>query len=130
MMEISFLKSLINSVSRFNHFSSRSDTKSELICKYYQKINEALKFLRPILDEIVKSEIASDGKLNKALEELDVLVNEAGELMESWQQMTSKLCFVSAVQCSVVACYSSCTSVLMYWILTRKSVICCHIFPP
>ncbi|XXG74605.1 hypothetical protein AAC387_Pa07g3283 [Persea americana] len=97
-MEISFLKSLINSVSRFNHFSSRSDTKSELICKYYQKINEALKFLRPILDEIVKSEIASDGKLNKALEELDVLVNEAGELMESWQQMTSKLCFVFQIE--------------------------------
>lgn len=97
-MELSFLKALINSISQFSRLSSCSNIKLKPIQTYYQKIDEALKLLRPILDEIVDSEIASNEKLNKLFEDMDLVVTEARELMENWHQMASKVYFVLQIE--------------------------------
>ncbi|XXG65888.1 hypothetical protein AAC387_Pa05g3484 [Persea americana] len=97
-MEISFLKALINNISEFSRLSSSNNIKSEPIQSYHQKIDEALKLLRLILDEIVDSEISSDEGFNEALKELNAVVNEARDLIEGWQQMTSKLYFVLQIE--------------------------------
>lgn len=105
VMEISFLKALINNISEFSRLSSSNNIKSEPIQSYHQKIDEALKLLRLILDEIVDSEISSDEGFNEALKELNAVVNEARDLIEGWQQMTSKLYFVSGFEYATIASY-------------------------
>ncbi|KAF8408722.1 hypothetical protein HHK36_004787 [Tetracentron sinense] len=98
VMEISLLKALLNNISRFGHLSSCNSINSEPVRKYYRKIDEILKLLRPILDVIVDSQIASDEQLSKAFEQLDGFVDEAGELFESWHPMTSKVYFVMQIE--------------------------------
>lgn len=95
VMEISFLKALLNSISEFSLLSSCTSIKSEPVKKYYLKIDEALKLLMAVLDEIIDSEIASDEQLNKLFEELDAVINDSRDLVESWNQLTSKVYFVS-----------------------------------
>ncbi|XP_062156687.1 U-box domain-containing protein 4 isoform X4 [Alnus glutinosa] len=93
-MEISLLKALLNNISSFFHLSSCDNINSEPVLKYYQKAEEILKLLKPILDVIVDSEIASDEVLIKAFEELSHSVEELRELFENWQSLSSKLYFV------------------------------------
>ncbi|XP_062156685.1 U-box domain-containing protein 4 isoform X2 [Alnus glutinosa] len=94
VMEISLLKALLNNISSFFHLSSCDNINSEPVLKYYQKAEEILKLLKPILDVIVDSEIASDEVLIKAFEELSHSVEELRELFENWQSLSSKLYFV------------------------------------
>ncbi|KAL5977062.1 hypothetical protein ACLOJK_021404 [Asimina triloba] len=99
LMEISWLEALLNSITQFNLSSSSCDNaSSNLVLKYYQRIDEALKVLRPLLDGILDSEIASDETLEKALEELDAAVNEGKDLIEGWHQMMSKVYFVFHIE--------------------------------
>lgn len=93
-METSLLKTLLNTTSQFGLLSSCNIIKSELVHKYYQKIDEWLKLLRPVFDELTDFEITSDEQLNMALEDLDAVVNDSRKLLESWDQMTSKIYFV------------------------------------
>ncbi|XP_068654550.1 U-box domain-containing protein 4-like [Aristolochia californica] len=97
-MEISVLKALLNSISHFFHLSTSAAVKHEPVEKYYQKIDENLKLLEPVLDVLVDSEVALDEQLNKALEDLDAIVNAAQELIENWHRLTSKICFVLQVE--------------------------------
>ncbi|XP_058071684.1 U-box domain-containing protein 4-like isoform X2 [Magnolia sinica] len=107
-MEISWLKALLDSISQFSLSSSScNNITSEPVRKYYQKIDEALELLRPVLDEIVDSEIASDDHLSKALEEMDAFVNEARELIESWHQMMSKVYFVLQIESTIAKIQTS-----------------------
>ncbi|XP_010243920.1 PREDICTED: U-box domain-containing protein 4 [Nelumbo nucifera] len=96
-MEISYLKALLNNISRLGHLSS-NNVDSEPVKKYYQKLDEILKLLRSILDGIVDSDKASDEILNKTFEELDGFVDEARELIESWHPMMSKVYFVLQIE--------------------------------
>ncbi|XP_068656592.1 U-box domain-containing protein 4-like isoform X2 [Aristolochia californica] len=97
-MELSLLKALLNSLSRFCHLSTSAAVKYEPVQKCYQKIDEVLKLLRPVLDVLADSEVAIDELLSKTLEDLDVIVDAARELIENWHQLTSKICFVLQVE--------------------------------
>lgn len=94
-MEISLLKRLLNKISSFFLLSSHDNVDSEPVRKYYQKIEEILKLLKPILSTIIDSEIASDELLNKAFEELGRSVDDLQELFENCHPLMSKVYFVS-----------------------------------
>lgn len=54
-----------------------------------------LKHLKPVLDDVVDYKISSDEIVYKECEELDMVVNEAREFLESWCPKMSKICSVS-----------------------------------
>lgn len=97
-MEISLLKVLLNNISSFFRLSSSDNLDSKPALKYFQKIEEILKLLKPVLDAIVDSEIASDELLIKAFEELGLSVDELREVFESWHPLKSKICFVLQIE--------------------------------
>ena len=94
-MEISLLKRLLNKISLFLLLSSHDNIDPEPGRKYYQRIEEILKLLKPILSTIIDSEIASDELLNKAFEELGRSVDDLRELFENCHPLMSKVYFVS-----------------------------------
>lgn len=98
VMEISLLKALLNNISSFFHLSSCDNINSEPVLKYYQKAEEILKLLKPILDAIVDSELASDEVVIKAFEELSQSVEELRELFENCQPLSSKVYFVLEIE--------------------------------
>ncbi|MBA0707079.1 hypothetical protein Golax_019158 [Gossypium laxum] len=98
-MGMSLLKTLLSNISPFLNLSSFKDTNSEPVQKYYQRAEEILKLLKPIiLNAIVDSEIISDEVLDKAFEELGLSVEELREQFESWQPLSSKVYFVLQVE--------------------------------
>ncbi|KAK7301601.1 hypothetical protein RJT34_12468 [Clitoria ternatea] len=98
VMEISLLTMVVNGISSFLHLSFSGNTNSEPVSKYYQKAEEILKLLKPIIDAILNSELASDEVLNKILEEIGLAVNELKEHVESWHLLSSKVYFVMQVE--------------------------------
>ncbi|KAG5124792.1 hypothetical protein JHK82_031529 [Glycine max] len=98
VMEISLLKMIVNGISSFLHLSFSGNMNSAPVPKYYQKAEEILKLLKPIIDAIVYSELASDEVLNKILEEIDLAVNELKEHVENWHLLSSKVYFVMQVE--------------------------------
>ncbi|OMO56553.1 Armadillo [Corchorus capsularis] len=97
-MEISLLKALLGNISSFLNLSSFENISSEPVQKYYQRAEEILKFLKPILDAIVDSELASDEVLSKAFEGLGLSVEELREQFESRQPLLSKVYLVLQVE--------------------------------
>ncbi|KAJ0039792.1 hypothetical protein Pint_27954 [Pistacia integerrima] len=97
VMEISLLKVLLKNISSFLHLSSFDNINLDPVQKYYQRAEEIFKLLKPILDAIIDSEIASDEVLNKAFEEFGQSIDELRELFESWQPLLSKVYFVAVV---------------------------------
>ncbi|XVF61287.1 hypothetical protein PTKIN_Ptkin08bG0118200 [Pterospermum kingtungense] len=93
-MEISLLKALLSNISSFLNLSSFENVNSEPVQKYYQRVEEILKLLKPILNAIVDSEIASDEVLIKAFEGLSLSIEESREQFENWQPLLSKVYFV------------------------------------
>ncbi|XP_040936194.1 U-box domain-containing protein 4 isoform X1 [Gossypium hirsutum] len=98
-MGMSLLKTLLSNISSFLNLSSFKNINSEPVQKYYQRAEEILKLLKPvILNAIVDSEIISDEVLDKAFEELGLSVEELREQFESWQHLSSKVYFVLQVE--------------------------------
>lgn len=97
-MEIKLLKVLVNSLSSFFHLSARENINLQPVQKYYQKIEEILKLVKPVLDAIIDAEVASDEKLQKAFTGLGHAVEDLRELFENWQPMTSKIYFVLQIE--------------------------------
>lgn len=85
---------LLNNISSFFHLSSLENINSELVHKYYQKTEDILKLLQPILSGIVDAEIASDELLQKVFSGLGHSVDELRELFQTWQLLSSKVYFV------------------------------------
>ncbi|CAL9188193.1 unnamed protein product [Musa hybrid cultivar] len=81
---------LINSISRFIHLVACQTTKSASL-KDFRKIVGILKLLRPVVDQVFDPKLPFDEHLMKELEELDVAVNEARELVEMGPQRMSKI---------------------------------------
>ncbi|CAJ1960540.1 unnamed protein product [Sphenostylis stenocarpa] len=98
VMEISYLKMIVNGISSFLHLSFSGNMNCEPVSKYYRKAEEILKLLKPIIDAIVNSELASDEVLNKMLEEIGLAVNELKAHVENWHLLSSKLYFVMQVE--------------------------------
>ncbi|MFQ6619224.1 hypothetical protein Gotur_001033 [Gossypium turneri] len=92
-MEISLLKELLGNTSSFLNLSSFENINSELVQKFYQRSEEILKLLKPILSAVIDSEITSDKVLGKALEGLSLPIEELREQFESWQPLLSKVYF-------------------------------------
>ncbi|XP_061364891.1 U-box domain-containing protein 4-like isoform X2 [Gastrolobium bilobum] len=97
-MEISLLKMLANGISSFLHLSYSGNMNSEPVSKYYQKAEEILKLLKPIIDVIVNSELTTDEMLNKIFKELGHAVDELKEHVENWHLLSSKVYFVMQVE--------------------------------
>ncbi|XP_022727639.1 U-box domain-containing protein 3-like isoform X2 [Durio zibethinus] len=90
-MDTTSVRCLINSISRFIHLVSCQTIKAFPIEKDYRNMIVVLKLLKPLLDDVNDCEIPSDEILYKECEELDMLVNEAREFMESWCPKMSKI---------------------------------------
>lgn len=97
-MKISLLKMLVDSISSFLHISFSGNMNSEPVSKYYQKTEEILKLLKPIIDAFANSEPASDEVLSKTFEELGHAVDEVKEYVENWHPLSSKVYFVMQVE--------------------------------
>lgn len=93
-MEIKLLKVLVNSISSFFRLSARENLNSQPVQKYYQKIEEILKLVKPVLDAIIDTEVTSDEKLQKAFTGLGNAVEDLRKLFENWQPLMSKIYFV------------------------------------
>lgn len=97
-MEISLLKALLSNISLYFHLSSSDSINLEPAQKYYKKAEEILKLVKPILDVIVGSEVASNESLNKAFGEIHQSVEALRELFDSWQPLLSKVDFILRVE--------------------------------
>ncbi|KAL2525277.1 U-box domain-containing protein 4 [Abeliophyllum distichum] len=98
VMEISLLKSLLNSISCFFQLSSCENIECEPARRYHQKVEDILKLLKEILDVIIDAEIASNEMLQKPFAELCQSVDEVKEMIEIWQPLMSKIYFVLQVE--------------------------------
>ncbi|KAH6760906.1 RING/U-box superfamily protein with ARM repeat domain-containing protein [Perilla frutescens var. hirtella] len=97
-MEISLLKSLLNSITCFFQLSSCESIKSEPVQTYHQKIEEILKFLKPILDAITDAKTVPDEMLQRAFAGILQSVDELRDICENWQPLMSKVYFVLQVE--------------------------------
>ncbi|KAL7168546.1 hypothetical protein ACSBR2_038891 [Camellia fascicularis] len=89
---------LLNHISSFFHLSSHENINHEPAQKYYQKIEEILKLLRPVFDAIFDADIMSEESLQKAFAEMGHSVNKLRELFENWHPLRSKIYFVLQVE--------------------------------
>ncbi|GFY81034.1 RING/U-box superfamily protein with ARM repeat domain-containing protein [Actinidia rufa] len=97
-MEISLLKVLLNNISSVFRLSSHDNIADEPAQKYYIKVEEILKLLKPVLDAIFDADIASEELLQKSFGELGHSVNELRELFGNWHLLRSKIYFVLQVE--------------------------------
>lgn len=116
-MEISLLKVLLNNISCFSHLSSSDHISGELVRRYYCKIEDILKLVKPILDAIVDVEAASGELLLKAFAGLAQCVDELRELFETLEPLCSKVYFVRLEICPLVITFMSSISRLSYYSL-------------
>jgi len=86
--------SIINSISNFRALFSSNIVETELVKRYGRKIDEILDLLKMVIDGVL-AQITPDDKLLHVLEELDRTINEALELVGSWDWMMSKIYFVT-----------------------------------
>lgn len=100
-MEISLLKVLLNNISLYFRLSSCENINDEPVRKYYQKIEEILKLLKPVLDAVLQADITFEEVLQKAFAELGHSVSELRALFENWQPLGSKINFVLQVESSM-----------------------------
>ena len=94
-MDTTSVRCVVNSISRFIHLVSCQTIKTVPTHKSYGNMVSLLKLLKPVLDDVVDDKIPSDDGLYKECEELDIIVNEAREFVESWSLKMSKICSVS-----------------------------------
>ncbi|KAL3517707.1 hypothetical protein ACH5RR_020296 [Cinchona calisaya] len=96
-MDLTAVRCLVNSVSRFIHLVTCSTMKTMPVQNDYVHLSRLLKHLKPLLDNVVDGKIPSDEILCKECEELDIAVNEAREFLEKWSPKMSKiLCVVQS----------------------------------
>ncbi|KAI3669768.1 hypothetical protein L6452_41163 [Arctium lappa] len=98
VMEISLLKVLLKNISSFLHLPCHENRNSEIVEKYYQKIEEILKLIKPVLETVVDAEVASDESLQKEFAGLSQSVDELRELLEDCHPLMSKVYFVMQVE--------------------------------
>lgn len=94
-MEISLLNVLSNGISSFLHLSFSGNMNSEPVSMYYQRAEQILKLLKPIIDTTVYSDLSTDEVLSKLFKELGQAVDELSKLFENWHLLSSKFYFVS-----------------------------------
>ncbi|KAG5535550.1 hypothetical protein RHGRI_023348 [Rhododendron griersonianum] len=93
LMEISLTNVVLNSISSFSDLSSHDNVTHEPALKYYRKVEEILKLLKPVLDVVFDAGIASEERFQKAFAELGHSVNELKEIFGNFHPLTSKIYF-------------------------------------
>ncbi|XP_009614285.1 U-box domain-containing protein 3 isoform X1 [Nicotiana tomentosiformis] len=94
LMELTSVRCLINSISRFIHLVTCLTSKTMPGQKSYKNIATLLKLLKPVLDDIAQQKAPSDETISRQCEELDIAINEARELLEEWSPKKSKILWV------------------------------------
>lgn len=94
-MRTSLLGELLESIKKFHLLSASKNVKHDMVQRYCRTIDQILEHFKQLCFEIAASEISLDEQLVNMLKELDVAVNEAGEFLESWHSMMSRIYFVS-----------------------------------
>ncbi|KAL7611720.1 hypothetical protein Lser_V15G07453 [Lactuca serriola] len=95
-MEISLLKTLVKNISSFLHLSPLDNGLCcEIVEKYYTTIEELLKLIKPILESIINTPVASDEQqLQNEFTDMSQSVDELKELFEDCHPLMSKVYFV------------------------------------
>ncbi|OAP09524.1 PUB4 [Arabidopsis thaliana] len=89
---------LLRSISSFLNLSSSKHIDLDPFEKYYKRVEELLRVLKPIADVVVTSDFVFDEKLGKAFEELTQDVDQSIDLFRSWQAFSSKVYFVLQIE--------------------------------
>ncbi|KAL2321054.1 hypothetical protein Fmac_030023 [Flemingia macrophylla] len=85
------VKCLVNGISRFIHLVSCQTVKLVPLQMNCNNMAGVLKYLKPMLDDIVDYNIALDENLYRECEELDMWVKEAREFIQKWGPKMSKI---------------------------------------
>ncbi|KAL3849970.1 hypothetical protein ACJIZ3_011852 [Penstemon smallii] len=101
-MDLTSLRCLINSISRFIHLVTCQISKTMPAETEYIKVVSLLKHLKPLLDDVADQKAPQDEALFKECEELDIAVNEAREFLEKWSPKMSKILSVLRSKPSIV----------------------------
>ncbi|KAL4577482.1 hypothetical protein LXL04_013591 [Taraxacum kok-saghyz] len=111
VMEISLLKTLLKNISSFLHLSRIDNGCSEIVKKYYITIEELLKLIKPELESIIDTELASDEPLQKELAGMSQSVDELKELFEDCHPLMSKVYFVLKVESLLTKVQTHCLEI-------------------
>ncbi|XP_031502503.1 U-box domain-containing protein 3-like isoform X1 [Nymphaea colorata] len=104
-------EALVNSISRYIHLvACQTMMKLDPLQKDYRKIVDILKLLRPVLDEAIESNVHSE-ELLVEFEELDLVVNEARDVIENWNPKMSKILNVLRSEPLVMKVQKSCLGI-------------------
>lgn len=122
VMEVSLWRALLHNISSFLCLSSREGFDSEPVRKSCQKMEEILKLLKPILDAIMDTEVASDEVFSKALDELGESIDESRDLFESWHLLASRVDLV--LQAELLTARMRNCVLELFWVLkdSRQSL--------
>lgn len=124
-MEISLLKELLNNITLSFHLSSCDKTDYIPVQKFFQRIEDMLKLLKPVLEAIVDSEVTSNELFIKAFEELGRSVDDLRELFENMHPLKSKVYFVclfrTYICCDIfISYFITISAKKSYFQITRK----------
>ncbi|CAL1357043.1 unnamed protein product [Linum trigynum] len=116
-MDRTSISCLVNSISRFILLVSCQTKIHATIQNDYRSMVMVLKYLKPVLDEVVDHDLTSTEILYQECEELDAAVNEAREFIENWSPKMSKILSVQKTgalligiqRCSLEICHILCT---------------------
>ncbi|KAF3777076.1 U-box domain-containing protein 4 [Nymphaea thermarum] len=89
-MEHSVRRDPVNCMSQFNNLLPSRKVKAGQAQICYERIGVILTLIKPVVEEIIHSELALNEKLQRRLEELCICVDDSMKLMENWQPMSSK----------------------------------------
>lgn len=94
-MDLTSVKCLINSISRFIHLVTCRISKTVPGQKDFEDTASMLKLLKPTLDDVVDTRVPSDETVCRECEEMDTAINEAREFLENYSPKKSKILSVS-----------------------------------
>lgn len=91
---MSLWRIFLHNISSFLCLSSCSNFDIIPVRKKYQKIEEILKLLKPILDAVIDTEVSSDDQFKNALEQVGQSIDESRDLFENWHPLASRVYLV------------------------------------
>ncbi|KAG2308134.1 hypothetical protein Bca4012_082829 [Brassica carinata] len=95
-MEIS---ALVDSISSFLNLSSSRHVDLDPFDKYYKRVQELLRVLKPIADAaVLNSDLVLEEKLCKSFQELTQDVDHSRDLFTNWHAFSSKVYFVLQIE--------------------------------
>ena len=93
-MEISLLELFLKNISSFLRLSCKDNTSFDIVEKYYIKIEELLKLIKPVLESVIDVEVASHESLQKEFADLSQSVDNLRKVLEDCHPLMSKVYFV------------------------------------